>query len=51
MARYTFTVSTGAESIRPQHSAELKDEAAALAHACNLTRKIRAAAFGSHSPR
>src|SRR5262245_48583286 len=39
MARYTFTVSTGAESIRPQHSAEQPE------------RRERAAKMGISDPR
>jgi hypothetical protein len=40
MARYTFAVSTGAESGRLEHSVELKDDAAALACACDLARDL-----------
>jgi hypothetical protein len=49
MARYTFTVSTGAENIWPQHSAELEDEAAALAYACDLARDLIRSDKGANS--
>jgi hypothetical protein len=40
MARYTFTVRTEAKSAPPDHAVELKDDAAALAYACDLARDL-----------
>ena len=40
MARYTFTVRTRDNSARLNQAVELKDDTAALAHACDLARDL-----------
>ena len=40
MPRYYFTVRLGAEDIAPERTAELNDDAAALAYACEIVQEL-----------
>jgi hypothetical protein len=40
MARYIFTLCSEVERSWPEHRVELKDDAAALAYACDLARDL-----------
>ena len=41
MPRYFFTVGAGEKGTRANRAAELHDDAAALAYACELARELR----------
>jgi hypothetical protein len=40
MPQYFFTIRAGDEGAPPERAAELKDDAAALAYACELVREL-----------